>query len=82
MPEQFLTFDWLPQVLSSVYQDRLIVAFHMLKHNDQRRLDPIGIIKTLAFQIGKRYICGQSVDVLPPSVLSSDDKWYKFTTHS
>ena len=35
-------------------QPTLISALHMIKHNDQRRLDPINIIKSLAFQIGKR----------------------------
>ena len=29
-------------------------AVHFLKHNDQRRLEPVRIIKSLAFQLAKR----------------------------
>ena len=29
-------------------------ALHFLKHNDQRRLEPVRIIKSLAFQLAKR----------------------------
>ncbi|GAX72581.1 hypothetical protein CEUSTIGMA_g37.t1 [Chlamydomonas eustigma] len=31
-----------------------ITAMHFLKHNDQRRLDPVRIIKSLAFQLASR----------------------------
>ena len=54
----------MPQVLNfgghiaggNITKNGPIVALHMLKHNDQRRLDPIGILKSLAFQIGKRFV--------------------------
>ena len=29
-------------------------AMHFLKHSDQRRLEPVRIIKSLAFQLAKR----------------------------
>ena len=29
-------------------------AVHFLKHNDQRRLEPVRIVKSLAFQLAKR----------------------------
>ena len=29
-------------------------AAHFLKHNDQRRLEPVRIIKSLAFQLAKK----------------------------
>ena len=32
----------------------LVAAVHFLKHNDQRRLEPVRIIKSLAFQLAKR----------------------------
>ena len=48
------------QVAGDVTRNGPIVALHMLKHNDQRRLDPIGILKSLAFQIGKR--CANNID--------------------
>ena len=32
-----------------------ISAFHLLKHSDQRRLDPAGIIKSIAYQLAKRW---------------------------
>ncbi|KAG2489801.1 hypothetical protein HYH03_011750 [Edaphochlamys debaryana] len=32
-----------------------ISAFHFLKYNDQRRLDPVRIVKSLAFQLASRF---------------------------
>ena len=29
-------------------------AAHFLKHNDQRRLEPVRIIKSMAFQLAKK----------------------------
>ena len=29
-------------------------AVHFLKHNDQRRLEPVRIVKSIAFQLAKR----------------------------
>ncbi|KAG2491745.1 hypothetical protein HYH03_009908 [Edaphochlamys debaryana] len=31
-----------------------VVAFHFLKYSDQRRLDPVRIVKSLAFQLARR----------------------------
>ena len=31
-----------------------VSAYHLLKHSDQRRLEPVRIIKSLAFQLAAR----------------------------
>ena len=45
-----------PQVLSTRMADGRLdaAAVHFLKHNDQRRLEPVRIVKSLAFQLAKR----------------------------
>ena len=45
---------------SGSLKDR-ITAHHFLKHNDQRRLEPVRIIKSLAFQLAFR--CGERPEV-------------------
>jgi hypothetical protein len=51
LPHYSLT---LLQVLARRMKKRqMTVAMHFLKHNDQRRLEPIRIIKSLAFQLAK-----------------------------
>ncbi len=53
LPHYFLLH--LLQVLASRVKDgQMTVAMHFLKHNDQRRLEPIRIVKSLAFQLAKR----------------------------
>ena len=43
------------QVLADrVAKSQMTVAMHFLKHNDQRRLEPIRIVKSLAFQLAWR----------------------------
>lgn len=50
----------------------LVTAYHFLKHSDNRRTEPIRIIKSLAFQLAERCVGAlpNCVGVHPASVLS------------
>jgi len=42
-------------------EEAALAAAHFLKHSDQRRLDPVAIVKSLSFQFGRR--CAEPISV-------------------
>ncbi|GIL88536.1 hypothetical protein Vretifemale_16496, partial [Volvox reticuliferus] len=54
---------------------QITCAYHFLKYNDQRRLDPVRIIKTIAFQLASRVpsVCSALLDLDVAAVAQLND---------